>query len=147
MMNTPYDVDPQRLIDAAAERLEDGYDAVAMPEWAQFAKSGVHNERPPRQDNWWYVRSAAVLRKIYVKGPLGTERLRTMFGGRKTDMDGPEHFRKASGKTIRTILQQLEEAGLVETVDGEGRALTAAGQSFLDNLSEDVGDEQDAAAA
>lgn len=146
-MKTPYDVDPQRLIESAAEQLDDGYDAVAMPEWANFAKSGVHNERPPRQDGWWYIRSAAVLRKIYLHGPLGTERLRTMFGGRKTDTDGPEHFRKASGKVIRTILQQLEEAGLVETEEGEGRALTSAGRSFLDTLSEDVADEQEAAAA
>ncbi len=146
-MKTVYDVDPQRLIETAADELENGYDVVAMPDWAQFAKSGVNAERPPRQDNWWYIRAAAVLRKIYVNGPLGTERLRTMFGGRKTDTDGPEHFRKASGKVIRTILQQLEDAGLVETEDGEGRAITADGQSFLDSLSQDVADEQSAAAA
>lgn len=146
-MKTVFDVDPQQLIEKAAERIEADYDAVETPEWARFVKTGVHKERPPRQDNWWYIRSAAILRRIYENGPLGTERLRTMYGGRKNDMDGPEHFRKASGKVIRTILQQLEEAGLLETEEGEGRKLTPDGQSFLDDLSKEVAEEQEAVEA
>lgn len=137
-MQTVYDVNPQDLIDRAADELEENYDAVEKPEWAKYAKSGVHKERPPRQDNWWYLRSAAVLRKIYTDGPLGTERLRTIFGGKQRRGHQTEHFQQASGKVIRTILQQLEDAGLVELEDGEGRKITPDGQSFLDNLSKDV---------
>lgn len=140
-MKTVYDVDPQALIDAAADELQESYDELEMPDWAQYAKTGPSKERPPRQDDWWYIRSAAMLRKIYKDGPLGTERLRTMYGDRQKRGHAPERFEKASGKVTRTILQQLEAAGLVETEDGEGRAITPDGQSFLDNLSHQVAED------
>ncbi|MFB6115557.1 MAG: 40S ribosomal protein S19, partial [Candidatus Nanohalobium sp.] len=50
----------------------------------------------------------------------------------------PEHHTKASGKVIRTALQNLEEAGYLETEEGEGRKLTDKGKSFLDEKSEEV---------
>lgn len=137
-MKTVYDVDPQALIDAAAERLEDEFDPVEMPEWARYVKTGVHKDRPPEQDNWWYIRAAAVLRTVYTDGPVGTERLRSKYGGKHRRGHNPEHFSKASGKVIRTILQQLEEAGLVEEKEGEGRAITPEGQSLMDGLSGDI---------
>lgn len=137
-MKNPYDVDPQQLIEETAAALEAEHDAVEMPQWAAFVKTGVHKERPPRQDNWWYIRSAAILRKIYLDGPLGTSRLRTIYGGKHRRGHQTEHFARGSGKVIRTILQQLEKAGLVADTDGDGRVITPAGQSFLDNLSLDV---------
>lgn len=140
-MKTVYDVDPQQLIDATAEALEADYDDVEMPEWARYVKTGVHKERPPRQDNWWYIRSAAMLRRIYKDGPLGTQRLRTIYGGKHRRGHAPEHFARASGKVTRTILQQLEAAGLVENTDSDGRQITPEGQSFLDNLSKNVAEE------
>ncbi|MDY6769875.1 MAG: 30S ribosomal protein S19e [Candidatus Nanohaloarchaea archaeon] len=139
-MRTIYEVDPQALIEATAERLQDEYDAVATPEWAEYVKTGVDRQRPPQQEDWWYIRSAAVLRKIYKEGPLGTETLRSMYGGKQDRGHGPEHFEKGSGKVIRTVLQQLEEAGLVELEEGEGRAITPEGQSLLDAVAKDTGE-------
>lgn len=137
-METVYDADPEALIHRVAERLEQDFDAVEMPDWARYVKTGLHKERPPQQENWWYIRSAAVLRKIYTDGPLGTQRLRTIYGGKQDRGHKPEHFAKGSGKVIRTILQQLEETGLVEQEENRGRALTAEGQSFLDTVSKNV---------
>ncbi len=139
-MKTVYEVDPQQLIEAVAERLEQDYDAVELPEWAQYVKTGVHKERPPQQENWWYIRTAAILRTIYKDGPLGTERLRSMYGGRKRNGHETEHFARASGKVIRTALQQLEESGLVELEEGEGRNITPEGQSLLDAVAKDAGE-------
>lgn len=137
-MKTIYDVDPETLITATAERLESDYDAVETPEWARYVKTGVNKERPPQQENWWYIRSAAVLRQVYKRGPIGTQRLRSIYGGKQRRGHQTEHFQRSSGKVIRTILQQLEEAGLVETEEGEGRIVTSEGQSFLDQLSKDA---------
>ncbi|HII79102.1 MAG TPA: 40S ribosomal protein S19, partial [Methanosarcina sp.] len=50
---------------------------------AKNVKTGVHKELPPINDDWWYIRCAAVLRKIYTDGPIGTERLRSVYGGKK----------------------------------------------------------------
>lgn len=134
-MTTVYDVKAEPLIMETAKELEDDFDA---PEWTEFAKSGVHKERPPEQDNWYHIRAASILRKIYLDGPLGVSRLRTIYGGRKNNGHGPEHSEKASGKVIRTALQNLEEAGYVETEEGEGRKLTEKGQAFLDQKADKV---------
>ena len=134
-MTTVYDVKAEPLIQEVAKELEDEFEA---PEWTDYAKTGSHKERPPMQDNWYHIRAAAVLRKVYLDGPLGVSRLRTIYGGRKNSGHQPEHHVKASGKVIRTVLQNLEEAGLVEEVEGEGRQITEKGQSFLDDKSNDV---------
>ncbi len=134
-MATVYDVKAEPLIMEVAEELEDKFDA---PEWTDFAKTGVHKERTPEQENWYHIRAAAILRKIYLDGPLGVSRLRTIYGGRKNEGHGPEHHRKASGKVIRTALQNLEEAGYIEEEEGEGRVITDEGKSFLDEKSSEL---------
>lgn len=137
-MVTVYDVQAGDLIHQAADELEDEYDGVDAPEWSNYVKTGVNNERAPEQDNWWYIRSAAVLRKVYMNGPVGVEKLRTAYGSENRRGHQTEHFQKASGKVIRTVLQQLGDAGLVEIEEGEGRKITPEGQSFLDNLAKEV---------
>lgn len=134
-MTTVYDVKAQPLIEEVAEELKEDFEA---PEWTDFVKTGEDKERPPQQEDWYHIRSAAVLRKIYIEDGLGVSKLRTMFGGRKSNGHGPEHHGKASGKVIRTALQNLEEAGYVETEEGVGRVLTEKGQSFLDQKSSEV---------
>lgn len=133
-MVTVYDVKAQPLIEEAAEELEGDFEA---PEWTNFVKTGVNKERPPQQENWYHIRCAAILRRIYMDGPLGVSKLRTIYGDRKNNGHQPEHHAKASGKVIRTALQNLEEAGYLETEEGEGRKITDEGKSFLDeNASE-----------
>ncbi len=134
-MVTVYDVKAEPLIMEAAEELEDEFEA---PEWADYAKTGVNRERPPEQENWYHIRCAAILRRIYRDGPLGVSRLRTIYGGRKNNGHAPEHHEKASGKVIRTALQNLEEAGLVEEEEGEGRKITEKGKSFIDRKAAEV---------
>ncbi|RLJ02511.1 MAG: 30S ribosomal protein S19e [Candidatus Aenigmatarchaeota archaeon] len=136
-MTTVHDVKPNDLITAVKEKLK-SFEEIQPPEWADYVKTGVNRERPPVQDDWWYIRAAAILRKIYLKGPIGTQRLRTEYGGRKNLGHQPEHFRKGSGAVIRKILQQLENAGLIQKYKNKGRVITPKGQSFLDNVAHEV---------
>lgn len=136
-MTTVYDVPPEPLIRHVASELEDDA-AVEPPEWAAFVKTGTSRERSPEDADWWYVRTASVLRKVYTKGPIGVERLRRDYGGPDRQTVGPAHARKGSGSIVRNALQQLEAAGLVETVEGEGRQVTASGRSFLDNAAHEL---------
>jgi small subunit ribosomal protein S19e len=138
-MTTLYDVPADALIDALADELDDQIDE---PQWAKFAKTGVDRELPPEQEDFFAVRAASLLRKVATNGPIGIERLSTQYGGSK---DGSNRYRVSPSKradgsrnVIRTILQDLEEADLVETADGEGRRITAAGQSLLDETAGDV---------
>ena len=70
---------------------------VVPPEWAENVKTGVHKELPPTNDDWWYIRCAAILRKIYTDGrPIGIERLRSVYGGKKDRGSRPGHKAKAA---------------------------------------------------
>lgn len=139
-MTTVYDVPPDRLIRHVAGALDDE-PAVEAPEWAAFAKTGTARERPPEEDGWWTVRAASILRKIYLQGPIGVERLRRQYGGADDDGSSPNHGTKGSGSIVRNALQQLEEAGYVETVEGQGRQITADGRSFLDDAAHELAEE------
>ena len=137
-MPTPYDVPPSILIERLAKYLKDNIDEVKPPEWAPYVKTGVHAERTPQNPDWWYIRCASLLRKVYIRGPIGVEHLRSEYGGRKDRGTRPEHARKGSGAIIRKALQQLEKAGLIQTIKGRGRVVTPRGRSLLDSLSADI---------
>ena len=108
------------------------------PEWSAFVKTGISRQRPPVETDFWYKRAASILRQIYVHRVTGVNRLRTRYGGRLNRGMRPERFRKASGKIIRTILQQAEAAGLIEKYNEPGkragRVLTLKGKEFLDSI-------------
>jgi len=135
-MTTAFDVPADSLISALSKELKEN-DKINEPDWAKFVKTGVHKERRPENPDWWYVRTAALLRRVYVDGPVGIRRLQTKYGGSKDRGTNPEKFRRGSGSIIRTALQQLEEAGYVEqTIDG--RTVTPAGRSYLDQKSAEI---------
>ncbi len=136
-MPTAREVDPWMLIATVKEELKK-IKEVKPPEWAKYAKTGHFKQRPPEHDDWWYIRAASIMRKLYLHGPKGVSRLRTAYGGRKDRGARPCHFYKASGHHIRLILQQLEKAGFVEKIPGKGRKLTPKGVSFLDKISNKI---------
>lgn len=135
-MTTVYDVPADHIIRRTAEELKKRKEIVP-PAWAAFAKTGVHKEMPPEDPDWWFTRAAAVLRRVYVDGPLGVERMRSFYGGNKNRGSRPNAFRKGSGSVLRKSLQQLEAAGLI-IHDKTGRRVSPAGMAFLDNLSQEV---------
>lgn len=130
------EIEPQKLIERLKEELKK-IEKVKPPLWASFVKSGPHKERPPEQLDFWYIRAASILRRIYLDGPVGVERLRSYYGGRKKHKVRPPHFKKASGSIIREILQQLEEANFIEKTK-RGRKITPKGMSFLDKVAREM---------
>ncbi len=128
------EVDPQKLIENLKEELKK-FPELEPPRWVMFAKSSHASERPPEQKDFWYIRAAAIMRRLYLDGPLGVSRLRKYFRRRKRRGRRPAKTYKASGNIIRKILQKLEKAGLVQTVKG-GRILTPKGRSLIDKICE-----------
>ena len=128
-----YDSNTNQVIDDLAKKLKDIKEIVA-PHWSKFVKTSTARERPPVRDDWWYSRTASIMRKLYILGPVGTNKLRRKYGGRKNRGHKPEKYFRGSGKIIRTILKQLETAGLAEQKEKgvhKGRVLTKKGQSLL----------------
>jgi small subunit ribosomal protein S19e len=138
---TPNDVPAPRLIEKLARYLKENVDAITPPTWASIAKTGAHVEKQPQNPEWWYTRCASVLRKIYVHGPIGIEKMRADYGGRKNRGVKPNRAAKASGSIIRKALQQLETAGYIETLKPRGRKVTREGRKLLQELAEDLSKE------
>ncbi len=139
-MVTALEVPADQLIKELARILKEEYgEYVKPPAWAYYAKTGVHKEKPPEDPDWWYMRAASILRKLYKSPePIGIETFRTIYGGRQNRGSAPEHFRKGSGSVVRKILQQLEKAGLVRKIPRKGRTLTPEGRSLLDKTAKEL---------
>ncbi|MDO9537539.1 MAG: 30S ribosomal protein S19e [Thermoplasmata archaeon] len=133
-MTTAYDVPAEKLIASIAEELKKN-DAIKPPEWSNLVKTGVHRERSPGEPDWWYTRVAAVLRKVYIYGPIGTEKLAAQFGGSVDKGSKPSHAWTGSRSIVRLSLQQLESSGLIMIQKKNGRVISAQGQKMLDNTS------------
>ena len=140
-MTTPHDVPAQKYIDRLARYLRENVDEIQPPAWATFAKTGTHTEKQPQNPNWWYTRSASILRKVYIHGPIGLENLRSDYGGRKNNGVHKNHACKAGGSTIRTNLQQLETAGLVQITRPKGRIMTPKGRKMMQEVAGDLAKE------
>ncbi|PUA33378.1 MAG: 30S ribosomal protein S19e [Zestosphaera tikiterensis] len=122
-----------------ARYLKENVKTVKPPAWASYVKTGSFREKIPEDPEWWYVRAASVLRKLYISGePIGLNTLRVVYGGLKRRGSAPPHFRRAGGAILRTILHQLESAGLVTKVEKKGRVLTPKGYSLLDSIADKV---------
>ncbi len=136
-MTHPNDVPPSKLLPRLATELR-SRGAVQPPPWATFVKTGVHKERAPTQTDWWYLRSASVLRKVYLQGHIGIERLSAEYGGKKDRGSAPYHARSGSRSILREIVHQLEKAGLLQPYKTQGRRVSAEGARLLDAVSRDV---------
>jgi small subunit ribosomal protein S19e len=137
-LTTPHDVPASKLIEKLAKYIKENVEEVQPPTWAAVAKTGSHVEKQPQNSDWWYIRSASVLRKVYVHGPIGLERLRSDYGGRKGFTVKPNHASKAGGSNIRKILQQLEAAELIQTTRPQGRRMSPKGRKLLQEVSQDL---------
>lgn len=140
-MTIVYEMDAQEYNLKLAEALKK-VPEFSVPDWSRLVKSGPSKDRPIEDADFWHKRSASVLRQIYKKKILGVNRLRTKYGSKKNRGMKPEEFRKASGKILRTILQQSDKAGftqLARDIKGvrskkPGRELTPKGKEFLESI-------------
>jgi small subunit ribosomal protein S19e len=138
-MATFHDAPTDELIEAVAERLESD---LEEPDWLTVAKTGAGRELPPEQEDFWARRGASLLRHVAIDGPVGVERLSTVYGdaaeGSNRYRVAPRHRTDGSKNVVRTLLQQLEDADLVDVASGDGRVITSAGQQLLDETAEAV---------
>ncbi len=128
-----YDADATELIQEVSVILKEEYPQVEKPPAMKFWKTGLSKEYPPEDPDFWYIRCASILRKLY-RGPIGVSEFRKIYGGRKTNTTRKARKRLASGAIIRRCIQQLEKENLVQK-SPKGRVLTNAGKSLLDKTA------------
>jgi small subunit ribosomal protein S19e len=132
-----YDVKAVDVVKIAAERLKE---KIKKPSYVDYVKSGANKERVPADPDFFYVRSASILRQVYVNGPIGVSKLRTRYGSRQEHVVHRRHHVKSGGSVIRDALQGLEKAGYVKqsTTARKGRIITPQGRSFLDKIAKEL---------
>ncbi|KAL6772205.1 RPS19 [Auxenochlorella protothecoides x Auxenochlorella symbiontica] len=115
---------------------------IQLPASVDIMKTGSFKELAPYDADWYYVRAAAIARRVYIRQGLGVGAFRRIFGGRSNAKGSvaPEHFAKAAGGVVRHALQQLEALGLVEKTNTEkgGRKITPEGQRQMDLVAASV---------
>ncbi|MFN3804616.1 MAG: 30S ribosomal protein S19e [Pyrobaculum sp.] len=138
-MTSVKDVPADIFIAELAKYIKNNVPQVKPPVWTPFVKTGANKERPPADPEWWYIRAASLMRKLYIHGAAGVESLRSAYSYRAKigDKMRRERTRKAGGATIRKLLQQLEQAGFV-TKTKAGRVLTPEGRSLVDRIAAKV---------
>lgn len=133
-MASVHSINPNEAVKKVSEGLEG---SIETPEWTKFVKTGHGKRNRPEQKNWYVTRVASILRKIYINGPIGTSKLKKVYSHKKNRGHKPERTTEASGKIIRTALQQLEKVGFVKQAEKgvhKGRVITPKGKSFLDKI-------------
>merc|ERR1719428_1910578 len=128
------DVDAELFIKAFAQHLK-RQGRFEMPKWGDLVKTGLGKELAPYDPDWLYVRTASIVRKVYIRNGTGVGGFRKVYGGQFRRGTMTKVFAKGSGKIVRYILQQLEEMGLVEQEENGGRKITKEGQRELDTVA------------
>lgn len=137
-----YDVLPEEIIWELAQKLKGNPgvepNPIKPPKDSIHWKTASMREFPPTDaENFWYIRAASILRKLY-RGSLGVNRLKKAYGGRSKNHMHLKHFQTGSGAIVRRILQQLEKANLVAKTEKNGRVLTNTGRSLLDKTASEI---------
>eukprot|EP00965_Chrysotila_dentata_P132669 4386953-Pleurochrysis_carterae.AAC.1 len=99
---------------------------IEVPKWADLVKTAAYKELAPYDPDWYYIRAAAIARRVYIRGGTGVGAFKKIFGGRKSRGTRHEIFAKGSGSVARHILKQLEVLKIIEKVpSGKGCAAAA----------------------
>jgi small subunit ribosomal protein S19e len=134
---TVRDVPSAKFIAEYAKNLKLNQNFI-VPKWVDLAKTGVHKELAPYDPDWYYIRAAAVARKIYLRQGTGVGALRKRFGGAYRRGARPEVHQDASGGIIRSIVKNLDQIKVTEATGKGGRKVTSVGQSALDLIAREI---------
>merc|ERR1712071_426082 len=111
---------------------------IEIPKYVDLVKLALFKELAPMDNDWYYVRCAAIARRMYIRPGTGVGGLTKIFGGNDRRGVRPGRFQKSSAGVIRHCLQQLEKMGIVEHTPNGGRKMTKEGQRDLDRIAQQV---------
>lgn len=133
-VNSVRDVPADAFIKAYAKHLK-RVGKLQVPEWTTISKTASFKETQPEDPDWYYVRAAAILRKVYLQGTVGIGALSRHFSAGQKRGVRPTRHAKPSGHVLRSILQQLEQLDLLKKNPRGGRSVTPAGQKDADRVA------------
>merc|ERR1712147_477196 len=136
---TVKDVPADEFIKACAEFLK-RQPKFDVPKYHDIVKTGVIKEFAPYDEDWFYVRSASILRKVYLRKGTGVGALKKWYGGSSGTHRGTRkaHFQTAGGSIIRKAMMELEKLELMEKTGDGGRVITSKGRAEMDGIAGNI---------
>jgi len=100
------DISAAEFIKAYAAHLKKS-NKLELPDWVDYVKTAHGREMPPLDPDWYFVRAASVVRKIYLNRGLGVGALAHWYGKAVRKTNKPQHHHRASRKVIRHVLNAV----------------------------------------
>ena len=97
------DVSAKDFISAYAEYLKKN-NLIELPKWMDYVKTAKGRELAPYDDDWLYVRTASLARKIFLRGNVGVGTFIDIYGKKTRNGVVKSHHGQASAKIIRYCL-------------------------------------------
>jgi len=111
---------------------------LLVPSCSEYVKTSHGRERAPQNDDWYYIRCAAVLRHIYLRPGNGYGGLSKAFGNKKNRGSKPERTIRAATGPLHWACKSLEGLGLIGKGQKSGRVVTRDGRTRCDTVAFNV---------
>lgn len=134
---TVKDVEQDKVVVAVALFLKKS-GKLKLPDNLDIIKTSKTKELGPSNPDWFYVRCASILRRMYHRQPFGVGGVKKAFGDKQRRGTRPSHFCRADGAMARRAVQALEQIKLVEKHPDGGRKLSSQGQRDLDRIASQI---------
>ena len=136
---TVKDVPAADFIKACAEFLK-RQPKFDVPKYHDIVKTGTQREYAPYDEDWFFVRSASILRKVYLRKGTGVGALKKWYGGSSGNHRGTRkaHFTTASGAIIRKAMLELEKLEMMEHCEDGGREISSKGRAEMDRIAGNI---------
>ena len=131
------DVRAVRWIKVMAKHLK-AEGKLFVPNCAEYIKTSHGRERAPANPDWYYIRAAAVLRRIYLRPGVGLGGLAKVFANKKNRGSQPEITCPAARGPLHWVCKSLEGLKLVAKGKESGRVLTQTGRKRCDTIASNV---------
>merc|ERR1712199_38194 len=139
MSRSVKDVPAADFIKAAAEFLK-RQPKFDVPKYHDIVKTAVAKEFAPYDEDWFYIRAASILRKVYLRKGTGIGALKKWYGGSNGTHRGTRkaHFMTASGAIIRKAMHELEKLEMMTHSEDGGRMITSKGRAEMDRIAGNI---------
>jgi len=136
---TVKDVPADEFIKACAEYLK-RQPKFDVPKYHDIVKTGTMKELAPYDEDWFYIRTASIARKVYLRKGTGVGALKKWYGGSNGTHRGTRkaHFSTASGAIIRKACFELEKLEMMDKAGDGGREITSKGRAEMDRIAGNI---------
>jgi len=133
------DVPAADFINAYAKYLKKS-GTIELPKWVDIVKTGIHKELPPSNPDWFFIRTAALARKVYLNtgDQRGVKTYKKVFGGKQSRGSHPPITVTGSESVIRAAFKQLTKLKVVELDPKGGRKISTTGRRDLDRIASQI---------